>query len=119
MRRDVLRKEFLETAERAKAAKALEVSKMIERARRRAVLDHAFLTGHEVWDRFLQHVEDLQANDRDELTELERQEHSTEYESAEASARRRHRTAILRERISARLEVIELPRKLMETKDRQ
>lgn len=112
MRRDLARREFLEAAERSKAAKTLEAAEMIARARRRAVLDHHYLTGNEVWDRYLRAVNEIQFADQKQLEELEKLDRATGYEGPETTAQRRYEMALLRERIMAREECLLLPKKL-------
>lgn len=112
MRRDLVRKDFADAAKAEKAKRQAIAREAIDKARRRAVLDHHYLTGNEVWDRYLRQVHEIQEADVEELKELEKRDKATGYEVPEKTAERRYQMAILRERIMAREQCISLPAKL-------
>jgi hypothetical protein len=110
----MVRREVWEKTEAEKRRRQLEMAQTIEKAKRRAVLDHSYLTGNEVWDRYLQKVHELQEADLDELDALEKVDRATSYEAPEKTAERRFHMSLLRERIGAREQCISLPKRLAE-----
>lgn len=76
------------------------------------------LTGSEEWDSFLRHGEALQAADRSELEVVTAQLTSPGFISPDQLALMRHRVALLRVAIIARQEVLDLPRQILESVQR-
>ncbi len=109
MRRDLVRKDIVAAGEAERAKRQAIAREAIDKARRRAVLDHHYLTGNEVWDRYLRQVNELQDVDAEELKALEAKDRVTGYEPSEKTAERRFQMAILRERLAARDQCMKLP----------
>lgn len=114
MRTDVLRQQFHDKAEADRLDRQEKAAKIIEAARRRAILDADYLTRDPVWDRYLQRVNEWLTADSLELADLERMDQRTDYQAPEETLKRRHQMALLRERIGAYQRCIEMPKVLAE-----
>lgn len=112
MRPDVVRREAARLRGERKSALAQAASDA-ERKLRKISGDLAMLTSSELWNKYLSLVLDLQRPDVAALADLEERGRQGEFETAEESARRHFEVSILRERIRAREECIDIPKALL------
>lgn len=112
MRPDTVREYARRERERQIAAERVRQALAARRTERERI-DAALLTGSEPWDRYLQQLHEWSQKDQEELDQIESEERSGSYLSAEKLSEQAHRKAVLRARIEVRHECIRLPQAIL------